>query len=205
MFPFTTGQPDQQPDSQPDQSPDRTAERRPDSQTAADTDPLLRTDLTAPGIRGLVERVVLGSASSRRFAGVVLTMVALAVGVYFGYSWLVGFSPNADFFNPGIGLMVFGGQAAQAFFPRTPDRYPYTGYTVVNAVETAVLGYVVFTMATRPLDSESVMFMVGYATVACMVTLTGLVATTRMRRGALLLAEQQADKDAMRRALHMDR
>jgi hypothetical protein len=102
--------------------------------------------------------------------------------------------------------MVVGSQAAQGFFPRDPARYPYLGYTVVSAVQTAALAYIIFVLVTEPLDGESLLFLLAYA-LLCVVGMMGrFVIDTRMLRARMMEAEKAGPNDeAWRRALHMDR
>lgn len=192
----------------PDVSPDVTAE----TPAAAEPprDPLSRTDLTSPGLLGFAERALVGAGEFRRLLYLIAALFVLAGATFAAYGWQVGFSSQGEFFNPGIALMVVGAQVALGFFPRTPDRYPYVGYTVVNAIETAAVLYIVFVIATQPLDKGSLGFLLAYALIATVAILSGFAHSTRMRRAVLILAETTPEPDpdaeaALRRALHMDR
>lgn len=220
MFPFPR-KPDARPDEQ-DQStgqqasqptggqadPAPSADASPEAEAGTVSNPLRRTDLTSPGLRGVTEKIVLGSATQARVMSVLAVIATLGLAVFFGYRHWVGFNPDGDFFNPGLAIMVFGAHLAQSFVPREPERQPHVGFTAVNAVQTAVVGYVAFVLATEPLDRKSVMFLVSYGSFALVSMLIGFIVTTTIRRRALVLAEEAADegdRDALRRALHMDR
>lgn len=212
MFPFANRNPHpDDPSADPDQPADGTGTSEPPQQVESSPqvgDPLRRQDLSSPGVRGLIERVLLGSASMGRVMGLFAAIVAVTAAVYVGYRHFVGFAEDGDFFNPGLALMVFGSHLAQSFLPRTASAQPHTGYTVVNATQTAAVSYVAFVLVTEPLDGSAMMRLLSYGAFALVSMLVGLITTTRMRRAAQVLAEQQAakgDQDALRRALHMDR
>lgn len=202
MFPFTR-KPDAHPDEQTSQqtAPTPTPEEAP----GVSTDPLRRHDLTSPGLRGLAEKALLGAAPSGRVMGVLAVIATFGVAVYFGYAHWVGFDENADFFNPGLALMVFGAHLARSFLPRTAGQPLHTGYSIVHAMQTAVVLYIVFVIATQPLDRDSLLFLVSYGAFALVSMLIGFITTTRIRRSTRMLAEEKPDDDALRRALHMDR
>lgn len=222
MFRFFSGRSDQQPTdpaSDPALGPasgDSDEPTRPETDPAAEAsqpiNPLRRTDLASTGARGVAERVLIGKGTFRRLLTVLLAVVLLGAAASGTYGWLVGFSKDDDFFNPLLGLMVLGTQIAPGFFPRTPERQPYLGHTIVSALHTAALLYIVFVFLTQPLDKGSAFVLLAYAILCLLGFFIRFVEVTRDRR-ALLIAAEQAEQEgqrpemdeALRRALHMDR
>lgn len=193
MTPSPSGPPDQQPHDTPS------------ADLPQAVHPLLRTDLVSYGFRGVVERIVIGRGTLGRLATSFAVAIALTAGIYGLYAWLVGLDADGEFFNPAMTLLVVGSQAAQGFFPREVDRYPYLGYTITSALQTAALIYIVFVMVTEPLDGESLFFLLAYALLCVVGEMGRFTIDTRMRRTRMMQAEQAPTQEALRRALHMDR
>lgn len=210
MSPSPSGQPDQQPDHSPatqDPAHSPTQERAEGYGTsdAAVTNPLRRSDLVSYGFRGFMERLVIGRGTIGRICATVGVFVLLIAAVAFAYVWLVGLDADGEFYNPAMTLMVVGAQAAQGFFPREAERHPYVGYTITSALQTAALAYIIFVLATEPLNGESLFFLLAYAFLCMVGEVTRFSIDTRIRRTHMMQAETGADDIERRRALHMDR
>lgn len=150
------------------------------------------TDLVSPGLRGVAERVLFGEAEPKRFFVVIGALITLCVGAYFAYAQVHGFASKsglqADF---AVMVAVLGGQVSQSFFSRDWRRFPHPGYTYVNAVLTAALLAIITFLVTVPMTRGDVIYLLAQAGLAMLIMLTGFLATTRMRRQAIMAAEQQ--------------
>lgn len=151
-----------------------------------------RTDLVSPGLRGLAERVLFGADEGKRLLIVIVALVAVCTGAYFAYAQFHGFAPKSDLqARFAVIVVVLGGQVSQSFFSRDWRRFPHPGYTCVNAVEFAALLAIITFLVTVPMTRGDAIYLLAYAGLALLVMLTGFFSTTRMRRLALMHAEQQ--------------
>lgn len=152
--------------------------------------PMSRTDLVSPGLRGMAEKVLLGSGGLKRslcFDGV---LVVVAVGAFFTYPLFRAYDVQGDLqAEVALIIAIMGGQVAQSLFPRDWRRAPYLGYTIVNAVEFAgILASITF-LVTVPMTRTDTALVLVYAVLAALTMHTGFLITTRMRRLAAMDAE----------------